>query len=96
MPCEHLRELEAAIADAAIAEESRGKAWSNATVEWVYFACWLDLAAIRRRFRLDACIAEHSHRGTHDGAESGLRCTACQTAIMGWHADVRGKTPRFP
>ena len=64
-------------------ETFRGQAWSNNCREWVYFNCYIDREAVRRAFQLAPCIAEHVHRGTHDGEESGFVCSACNDALIG-------------
>jgi hypothetical protein len=95
MLCEHLQSLEKAIIAAGIRETFRGQAWSRNCREWAYFDCFIDLGAVRRRFPLDACVHDHVHRGTHDGQERGLVCTACHDAVMGrLEADAAVKT--FP
>jgi hypothetical protein len=71
MTCEHLRRLEQAIIAGGIRATFRGKAWSQNCREWVYFDCFIDIAAVRRALSFPSCIIEHSHRGTHDGQERG-------------------------
>ncbi|MBN1512618.1 MAG: hypothetical protein JXB13_11445 [Phycisphaerae bacterium] len=83
MTCEHLRAVEQAILEQGMHETFRGPAWSQNCREWVYFDCYLDLEAVRGRFKLADCVRDHSHRGTHDGQERGLVCQRCQDAIMG-------------
>jgi hypothetical protein len=83
MTCEHLRSVEQSLQAQGFRETFRGQAWSSACREWVYFDCYLDLAAIRTRHTLDAGVIDHAHRGTHDGEERGLVCQTCHDAIMG-------------
>lgn len=78
-----------------IKETFRGQAWSDNCREWVYFECVLDLAALRARFDFAPFVADHVHRGTHDGAEAGFVCNQCDDAIMGAHADVNAHWPRY-
>jgi hypothetical protein len=85
MVCRHLRELERAIVAQGIPETYRGEAWSKECREWVYYACYLDTKEIRKRFRLAACVVDHEHLGTHDGAEAGFYCTVHHDGIMGIH-----------
>ena len=85
MVCRHLRDLERAIASQGIQETYRGQAWSKGCREWVYYACFLDATEIRKRLRLAACVVDHVHLGTHDGAESGFYCTVHEDGIMGIH-----------
>lgn len=90
MTCEHLRTLENAIIAAEIQETFRGQAWSNNCREWVYFNCYIDTAAVRQHFALADCVKEHSHRGTHDGQETGFECSLCHDGIMGAYEPVAG------
>jgi hypothetical protein len=84
MVCEHLREVEAALLAQGMPVTFRGAAWSRNCREWVYFDGYLDNAAIRKTFTLPLCVQDHSHRGTHDGQESGLVCSSCHDALMGY------------
>lgn len=95
MVCEHLAALEQEIAARGIAESYRGQAWSRNCREWVYYACVLDLAALRARFGFAPCVIDHAHRGTHDGSESGFVCEQCQDAIMGAHPAVAPHLPVY-
>ena len=95
MLCEHLAELERALAASGIPETYRGRPWSSNCREWVYFACYLDLAALRQRLTLASCVEDHEHRGTHDGQEAGFVCTQCHDAVMGVHPSDRAKYPVF-
>jgi hypothetical protein len=91
MTCEHLRPLEEAILASGIRETFRGQAWSDNCREWVYFACWFNLAALRQRHQLAPCVIDHSHRGTHDGQERGLVCAMCHDALMGSYEHREGE-----
>lgn len=95
MTCEHLRAVEQAIMKRGIPETFRGAAWSRNCREWVYFDCYIDLAAVRARFLLPDCVVDHAHRGTHDGQERGLVCSLCNDAIMGAYDRDKG-LPFFP
>jgi hypothetical protein len=95
MTCEHLAPLEEALLACGLRETYRGQAWSQHCREWVYFDCYLDLAAVRASWELPACVQEHVHCGTHDGQERGFVCTLCDDGIMGRHAAARG-VPVFP
>jgi hypothetical protein len=92
MLCEHLRLLETAIASKGIRETFRGQAWSNNCREWVYFDCYIDQEKVRSDFALPACVQDHSHRGTHDGEESGFVCHACWDGILGAYEPTDGLT----
>jgi hypothetical protein len=98
MLCVHLRELEQAIQARGIRETSRGQAWSENCREWVYFDCYLEREEIRRRFRLEACVKDHEHWGTHDGQEAGFYCEVHKDGIMGVHgrSEARARICTFP
>ncbi|HSO06956.1 MAG TPA: hypothetical protein VLW45_06935 [Pelomicrobium sp.] len=85
MTCEHLRGLEQALLEAGVRETYRGQPWSQNCREWIYFDCWLDLPALRRKFSFAPCVEDHAHRGTHEGSERGFVCTQCHDAVMGRH-----------
>jgi hypothetical protein len=91
MVCEHLAVLEKELIAAGIPVTYRGKPWTERCREWVYFDCCLDLAALRARLALPACVEDHVHYGTHDGQESGFACSACNDAVMGVHPKLVGK-----
>jgi len=95
MLCEHLASLERELVSAGVQETFRGQAWSDNCREWVYFACWLDRAAIRARLAFDDCVKDHEHRGTHDGQETGFVCMACHDAVMGAYEPRPGSWPTF-
>ena len=93
MTCEHLRPLEEELLARRVPETFRGQPWSDNCHEWVYFACVLDLASLRARLHLAPVVADHVHRGTHDGAEAGFVCQEHHDAIMGLHPDLAGDRP---
>lgn len=95
MVCAHLAALEQELIARGVAETYRGQAWSKNCREWVYFACCLDLAALRARFAFAPCVEDHVHRGTHDGAEAGFVCAQCHDAVMGRHPEVSGGAPTY-
>lgn len=95
MVCEHLVALERELRAREIAETYRGQAWSRNCCEWVYFACRLDLPALRARFDFALCVEDHVHRGTHDGSEAGFVCTEHHDAIMGAHPDAAPHLPSY-
>jgi hypothetical protein len=90
MICEHLRPVEQAIMARGIPETFRGQPWSQNCREWVYYDCYIDLAAVRNSITLPACVIDHVHRGTHDGSERGLVCTACWDAVVGSYEIIPG------
>ena len=87
MLCEHLAPLEAELKSRGLRETYRGQPWTDNCREWVYFDAVLDLAALRRQVALAPCVADHEHRGTHDGSEAGFECQEHHDAIMGAHPD---------
>jgi len=95
MLCPHLHPLEAEILANGRGETFRGQAWSRHCREWVYFDCWFDRAAIRARLPLAPCVQDHEHRGTHDGAEAGFVCAACEDGIMGYHPAYAAGKPVY-
>lgn len=94
MVCEHLKQLETELIEAGVRETYRGSTWGKNCREWVYFDCYLDLESLRGRIPFDSCVQDHMHLGTHDGQESGLQCTECCDAIMGYHPAHKEKAPR--
>jgi hypothetical protein len=95
MTCDHLIDLERAVAAAGHRETFRGTPWSENCREWVYFDCVLPAVAIRERFGLADCVRDHVHRGTHDGSEAGFYCEVHKDGVMGLHPNVRPDAPRF-
>lgn len=85
MICEHLQSLEKALVAAGFRETFRGQPWGQNCREWVYFDCVLSRPEIRERLHLHSCVADHEHRGTHDGSEAGFVCTIHHDAVMGSH-----------
>lgn len=71
MICEHLYPLKIEIIKHGVKEIWRGKAWSMNCNEWVYYDCYLNNKALRKKFIFPDFIIEHTHHGTHDGQESG-------------------------
>ena len=102
MLCEHLRELESAVAASGMKETYRGQAWSDNCREWIYFDCYLDIPVIRQQFSLHPSIVNHANDDSHSGRESGLVCSLCHDAIMGLHPEdsvgkkVFPKPPKLP
>ena len=96
MVCEHLRELELAIASAGINETYRGQVWSENCREWVYFDCLLELAAIREAFDLAPCVVDHRNDDSRSGLEAGFVCKKCNDAIMGVHPNSGRAKRVFP
>ncbi len=94
MVCEHLSELERQLLEQGYHETWRGQAWTVAR-EWVYFDCHLPLDEIREIMRLDPCVENREHWGTHDGVEYGFVCTVHHDAVMGRHPQEHGRIPTF-
>jgi len=81
--CEHLAPVLAGLLASGARITFAGQAWSDNCRLWVYLDRPLDLPALRAQHALPTFIADHEHRGTHEGSERGLVCTRCRDAIMG-------------
>jgi len=81
--CDHLRVLEQELTALAIPETFRGVAWTANCREWVYFRCYIDLPAVRKRLKLDPCVADHIHDDARSGRERGFVCTEHNDAVIG-------------
>ncbi|MEO7111945.1 MAG: hypothetical protein ABI183_15990 [Polyangiaceae bacterium] len=81
--CEHLSALENELIDRGIRITSRGAPWSENCREWVYFACVLDQASLRKRFKFAPCVIDHENTDPRSGVERGLVCEKHFDAIMG-------------
>ncbi|HET9943614.1 MAG TPA: tetratricopeptide repeat protein [Terriglobia bacterium] len=83
--CEHLRQAESYIRDQGGRVVSVGRPWSANCRTWVYFDTILDAESLIAGLHLDACVAVHDHRGTHDGSERGIVCRIHHDGVMGPH-----------
>lgn len=81
--CEHLSKLENELVERGVRVTSRGAPWSKNCREWVYFACVLDRASLRKRFDFAACVVDHENTDPRSGVERGLVCEEHFDAIMG-------------
>jgi hypothetical protein len=82
--CEHLIEVERALAAAGHTETFRGQAWSDNCREWVYFDTVLDLEALRRDHHLDPAVVEdHRNEDPKSGTEQGLVCSVHHDGVIG-------------
>lgn len=81
--CEHLQPLLHDLLARGARITFAGQAWSQNCRLWVYLDLKLDLAELRERHALAACVVNHEHAGTHDGRERGLVCSQCHDAVMG-------------
>lgn len=84
--CEHLQPLLTYLQQQGCEITYAGQPWSRNCRLWVYVDAVLDLSALRSRL-VPACVTEHVHRGTHDGAEQGFVCSIHHDAVMGLHPD---------
>ena len=91
MICPHLRALETELLAAGVAETFRGKAWTNNCRQWVYFDCFLDTAALRKRLNLAECVIDHVNDDVRSGQERGLACTIHHDGIIGHYERQKGK-----
>lgn len=83
--CEHLREFEAELIARGIPETFRGQAWSDNCREWVYFRCYIDLAAVRARVGFAPCVVDHENSDARSGLERGFACMEHNDAVMGMY-----------
>jgi len=83
MTCEHLSELESELVGMGIPLTFRGQAWTANCREWVYFDCYLDLAAIRNRLNFAECIQDHTNDDPKSGTERGFVCQQHHDGVMG-------------
>ncbi|WP_179339044.1 hypothetical protein [Winogradskyella ludwigii] len=60
-----------------------GKAWSENTVNWIYFDKVLDLKKIRNKFAFGKNIIEHQNLDNKSGLESGFIDKNTNEGIMG-------------
>ena len=81
--CEHLQPLVDHLIATGNMVTFAGQAWSDNCRLWVYFNCILNIETLRQKFNLAPCVKLHSHRGTHDGAETGFVCWEHQDGVMG-------------
>lgn len=96
--CEHLLPAEEHIRGQGGQIVSIGRPWSANCHVWVYFDAILDCERLIAGLALDSCVQIHDHRGTHDGSERGIVCTAHHDGIMGPHpadAPAAAKTITF-
>jgi hypothetical protein len=71
--CDHLVSLELAMLERGLPPTYRGQPWSQNCRQWVYFDCYIDTAAVRRRFDLAPCVSEHAR---HAAPGALQRCRA--------------------
>ena len=95
MTCTHLSAVEQAIIDRGIRELSRETGYWE-PCEWVYFECYIDLAAVRTKFALDPCVRDYVRRGTHEGSEKGLYCEQCHDGVTGLPEESLHRFREYP
>ncbi|HLY60134.1 MAG TPA: hypothetical protein VKV95_05165 [Terriglobia bacterium] len=88
--CEHLTGALQYILGHGAQIVSCGQPWSKNCHIWVYFDALLDCERLKTGLSLEPCVQIHDHRGTHDGRERGLVCTAHYDALMGLHPSEAG------
>ena len=81
--CDHLQPLLNHLLASGAKITFAGQAWSRNCRMWVYFDRILDLPALEKQFPLPPCVSRHSHRGTHEGSETGLVCHEHHDALIG-------------
>jgi len=87
--CPHLAPVMALAEAAGAAVTVRGRVWSGASGEWIYYDHHFDRQAVEAMLDLPDGVHWHAHRGTHDGSEAGFVCDRCETGVMGRHPDDR-------
>jgi hypothetical protein len=92
--CEHLIELERELLARGVTLVSRGAPWSRNCREWAYFACCLDIPALRKRLNFAPCIEDHENADPRSGTERGLCCSEHHDAIVG-SLEPSAKSPLF-
>jgi hypothetical protein len=86
LTCSHLRPLERELRDAGCPVEYEGQSWwGPSRGAWVYFRCFLEEGALRRRFRLPDSVGYSEYDGRVAGQEAGFVCSGCESAVMGVH-----------
>lgn len=86
--CEHLIVLDNELKSNGFKETYRGQPWSDNCREWVYYDCFLDLVAIRKRLNLPDFVESHSNDDPRSGLEAGLVCSQCHDGVIGAHRSV--------
>jgi hypothetical protein len=90
--CGHLRALEDHLVGLRITIAHAGSPWSQNCRYWITFDTVLDLAALRTRLGLDACIEDHVNDDPRSGREQGLVCSIDHDGIIGRHPlDAAGR-----
>jgi hypothetical protein len=92
--CEHLAPAERYILGQGAKVVSCCRPWSENCHIWVYFDTMLDCEALIQGLGLDACVVIHDHRGTHEGSERGLVCSAHHDGLIGPHPSDAGPQVR--
>src|SRR4051794_2017583 len=85
--CEHLQPLLDQLVAAGAKIVFAGQAWSSNCRLWVYLDRPLDIATLRRTYPFAPVVTLHTHRGTHDGSETGFVCNEHRDAIMGTYVE---------
>jgi hypothetical protein len=87
--CDHLQPLVDRLLASGEKITFAGQAWSRNCRIWIYFDCALDIEAIKQKCNLAPCVTLHSHRGTHDGSETGFVCNEHNDGVMGRYVEPR-------
>ena len=95
--CPYLQPLERELREAGCSVEYEGRSWWEASSRgmWVYFRCFLDEAALRRRLNLPESISYSEYDGRVAGQEAGFICRECESAVMGGHSRYAEGVPVF-
>ena len=87
--CEHLAPMLAYLIGQGKKITFAGQAWSSNCRMWVYLDCQLPMQELQKLFPLPSTVHIYSHRGTHDGSETGFVCDKHHDAIMGAYIEPR-------
>jgi hypothetical protein len=84
MVCEHLKALDDELTAAGIEVVYRDRQpWSKSCRNWTRYKCFLDLALLRDRFKLDDCVIDWEFKDHWQGNERGFVCSEHFDAIIG-------------
>jgi hypothetical protein len=87
MTCEHLKPLDDELATRGVEVVYRDRQpWTRNCRNWTRYACFLDLPALRERFRLPDCVVDHVLKDHWQGEECGFVCDEHHDAIIGDYA----------
>jgi hypothetical protein len=84
--CSHLQPLERELREIGTPIEHEGQSWwGTSRGMWIYFRCFLEEGALRRRFNLPESVRYSEYDGGVAGQEAGFVCSECESAVVGVH-----------